>query len=50
MNGKQINDSLADFEILDNELKCFHSVLLHYGDNSEYFSGDVVKEILERRL
>ena len=30
MGGKQISDSIADFEILANELKCFHSVLMHY--------------------
>ena len=50
ISGKQISDSIADFEILANELKCFHSVLLHYKVNLEYFSGEVVKEILERRL
>ena len=50
MNGKLINDSIADFETLANELKCFHSVLLHYNANLEYFSGQVVKVILEKRL
>ena len=39
MNGKTITDSIADFEVLANELKCFHSVLLHYFVNLEYFSG-----------
>ena len=50
LNGKQINDSIAYFEIFTNELKSFHSVLLHYKVTSEYFSGEVVKEILDRRL
>ena len=50
MGGKRISDSIADFEILANELKCFHSVLMHYDVNLEYFSGEVVKEILEHRL
>ena len=31
MCGKQISNSIADFEILANELKCFHSVLkMHF--------------------
>ena len=42
MNGKVISDTIADFEVLANELKCFHSVLLHYDVNLEYFSGEVV--------
>ena len=50
MNGKLNSDLIADFEIHANELKYFHSVLLHYKVNLEYFSGEVVKEILERRL
>ena len=35
-----------DFEKLANELKCFHSVLLFYDANLEYFSGDLVKNNL----
>ena len=30
MNGKTTSDTIADFEVLANELKCFYSVLLHY--------------------
>ena len=33
LNGKPITDSIADFEVLSNELKCFHSVLIHYNVN-----------------
>ena len=50
MDEGRISDSIADFEIIANELKCFHSVLMHYDVNLEYFSGEVVKEILEHRL
>ena len=50
MNRKLINDSIADIEKLANELKCFHSVLVFYKANLEYFSGEVVKTILEKRL
>ena len=50
MNGKLINDSIADFELFANELKCFHSDLLRYNANLEYFSGEVVKVILEKHL
>ena len=50
MNGKQISDSIADFEVLANELKCFYSVLLHYNVNLEYFSGEVVRDIIDCRL
>ena len=50
MNGKAITDSIADFEVLANELKCFHSVLLHYSVNLEYFSGKVVWDVIARRL
>ena len=50
MEGKRISDSIADFEILANDLKCFHSVLLYYDVNLEYFSGEVVKEILGQWL
>ena len=46
MNGKLINDLIADFETLSNELKCFHSILLHYDANLKYFSGEVVKIII----
>ena len=48
--GGRISDWVADFEILANEQKCFHSVLIHCEVNLEYFSGEVVKEILEHRL
>ena len=36
--------------MLANELKCFCSVLLHYKVNLECFSGEVVRDILDRRL
>ena len=42
MNGKLISDTIADFEVLANELKCFHSVLLHYDVNLEHLSEEVV--------
>ena len=45
-----ITDSIADFEVLANELKCFHSVLLHYDVNLQYFSGEIVRDIIARRL
>ena len=50
MNGKITSDTIADFEVLANELKCFHSVLVHYDVNLEYFSGEVVRDILACRL
>ena len=50
MNSKAVSDSIADFEVLANELKCFHSVLLHYSVNLEYFSGELVRDIVARRL
>ena len=50
MNGKTTSDTIADFEVLANELKCFHSVLMHYNVNLEYFSGEVVRDIIARRL
>ena len=50
LNGKVITDSIADFEVLANELKCFHSVLLHYDVNLQYFSGEIVRDIIARRL
>ena len=43
MNGKLITDAIADFEVLSNKLKSFHSVLLHFKVTSEYFSGKVVR-------
>ena len=33
LNGKAFTDSIADFEVLSNELKCFHSFLIHYDVN-----------------
>ena len=50
MNGKIISDSIADFEVLANELKCFYSVLLHYDVDLQYFSGEIVQDIIARRL
>ena len=50
MNGKIISDSIDDFEELANELKCFYSVLLHYNVNLQYFSGEVVQDIIAPRL
>ena len=50
MNGKTTSESIADFEVLANELKRFHSVLMHYNVNLEYFSGEVVRDIIARRL
>ena len=48
MNGKLIADTISDFEHLSNDLKRFHSVLLYYGVTSEYFSGEVVRDTLDR--
>ena len=50
LNGKTITDSIADFEVLGNELKCFYSVLLHYDVNLQYFSGEIVRDVIARRL
>ena len=50
MGGKLITDTIADFEGLLNNLKSFSSVLKLYKVTSEYFSGEVVKNILERRM
>ena len=50
LNGKTITDSIADFEVLSNELKCFHSVLKHYNVDLQYFSGEIVRDIIARRL
>ena len=50
MNGKTITDSIADFEVLANELKSFHSVLLYYSINLQYFSGEVVQDVIARCL
>ena len=50
MNDKLITYTIADFEGLSNDLKSFHSVLVHYKVTSEYFSGEVVQDILDRRL
>ena len=44
LNGKSITDSIADFEVLSNELKCFRSVLIHYEVNLQYFSGYIVHD------
>ena len=50
MGGKVIADTIANFEGLLNDLKSFSSVLKHYEVTSEYFSGEVVEDILERRM
>ena len=50
LNGKQIAESIADFEVLANELRYFHSVLIHYNVNLEYFSGEAVPDSLDRCL
>ena len=50
MGCKEVSDTIADFERLANELKSFSSVLKHYQVTSEYFSGEVVTDILERRI
>ena len=44
MNGKAVSETIADFEMLANELKCFYSVLIHYSVNLEYFSGELVRD------
>ena len=31
-------------------LKCFHSVLIHYEVNLQYFSGDIVRDVISRCL
>ena len=50
LKGKIITDSIADFEVLSNELKCFHSVLIHYNVNLQYFSAEIVRDVIARRL
>ena len=50
LNGKPITDSIADFEVLSNELKCFHSVLIHYNVNLQYFSGEIVRDVVAHCL
>ena len=50
LNGKSITDLIADFEVLSNELKCFHSVLIHYNVDLQYFSGEIVRDVITRRL
>ena len=50
LNGKSNTDSIADFEVLSNELKCFHSVLIYYEVNLQYFSGDIVGDVITRHL
>ena len=50
LSGKTISDSIADFEILSNELKCYHSVLLHYEVDLQYFSCEVVRDIISCHL
>ena len=48
MNRKLISDSIADFEVLPNEYG--YLVLLHYNNNLEYFTGEVVRDIIVCRL
>ena len=50
LGGKVIADKIADFEQLSNELKNFNSVLNYYNVTSEFFSGEVVTDVLERRI
>ena len=50
MNGKVVSETIADFEVLANELKCFYSVLIHYSVNLEYFSGELVRDVVTRQL
>ena len=50
LNGKTLSDSIADFEILSNELKCYHSVLIHYEVDLQYFSCEVVRDVVSRCL
>ena len=50
MNGRTITDSIADFEVLGNELKCFHPVLLHCDVNLQYFLGKIVRDVIARHL
>ena len=42
MEGKLVTDAIADFDGLSNDLKSFHSVLVHYKVTSGKFSGNVV--------
>ena len=48
MAGKLVADTIADFISRLNDLKSFSSVLTHFKVTSEYFSSEVVKNILER--
>ena len=48
--GKTLVDSIADFEILSNELKGYCSVLEHYEVDLQYYSCEVVKDIVSRRM
>ena len=50
MGGNVIVDTIADFKGLSNDLKSVSSVLKHYDVTREYFSVEVVKDILERRM
>ena len=50
LSGRTISDSIADFEVLSNELKCYYSVLNHYAVDLQYFSCEVVRDIIARRL
>ena len=50
LGGKEIANTIADFEQLSNELKNFNSVLKYYNVTSEFFSGEVVTNVLERRI
>ena len=36
--------------MLGNGLKCFHSVLLHYDVNLQHFLGEIVRDVIARRL
>ena len=52
LNGKVIGlmDSMVDFEVLASELKYLHSDLLHYDGNLQYFSVEIVRDNIARRL
>ena len=50
LNGKTITNSIADFEVLSNELKCFNSVLIRYNVDLQYFSGEIVRDVIACRL
>ena len=50
LSGKALYDSIADFEVLSNELKCYCSVLEHFSVDIQYYSCEVVKDIVSRRM